>query len=217
MHIVRLIIAILLALLPIALLLRDWKFHDRRTKRHHNITRTILIVWLVGSMPGAYFVYHDSTQIEELIEGKNQLLKKVESYQNDLTEKDRELRELQEKAKKAERGITEVYMFNGTVRKTNAGDISVHTGLKDVFNEMNRLKEQKDYSDLRDMCEVQAEKTPDWPTPYMFLGIALANIGDSEQAIEALQHFLEISPTESDDYSSYRIQVESIISKLRKR
>jgi len=87
MNIIKLIIYLLLALLPVAILIRDWKFSDRRTKKHLNITRIIIIFWCIGSLVGTYFVWTNSSQMDELIDGKDQLLAKIESYQNELEKK----------------------------------------------------------------------------------------------------------------------------------
>ena len=62
MNILRVITSFLLIILPIAILIRDWKFHDKRTKKHHNITKTIIVVWFIGSIVATIFVWVDSTQ-----------------------------------------------------------------------------------------------------------------------------------------------------------
>ncbi|MDP8212124.1 MAG: hypothetical protein P9X22_02385 [Candidatus Zapsychrus exili] len=38
------------------------------------------------------------------------------------------------------------------------------------------------------MCEKQIEKTPEWLTPYLYLGVACANLGQNEKAIRNLEH-----------------------------
>ncbi len=71
MIILKLITSFLLTVIPIVILIRDWKFHDKRTKRHHNITRTILVLWFIGSIGAVIISWTDSVQIDELISGKD--------------------------------------------------------------------------------------------------------------------------------------------------
>lgn len=95
MNAFKLITLFLLTTLPIAVLVRDWKFHDRRTRRHHNITRTIIAFWCVGSLAATVFAWLDSAQIEELIDGKNTLItqnEEAEARREFLVERDKPLK-----------------------------------------------------------------------------------------------------------------------------
>lgn len=197
MNILKLITSLLLTILPVAILIRDWKFHDKRTKKHHNITRGIIIFWCIGSIAATYFVWTDSAQIKELVDKKitliqqnTELVGKIENYQKDLNEKDRTIKELEEKAKKAERGITLTYDFNGAQRKTTRpGHISLSHGPEvEIFKKMQELETQRNYTELVTLCEEQIEKTPEWLTPYLYIGIAFANLGNRDKAIEMFEY-----------------------------
>lgn len=105
MNLYKVITSLLLMILPIAVLFRDWKYHDKRTKKHHNITRCIVVLWIGGSMVATVFVLLDSAQINELIEGKNTLIsqnevltKKLNIYQRDLNDKEHKIKELERAA-----------------------------------------------------------------------------------------------------------------------
>ena len=219
MNILKLIIYLFLTILPAIVLIRDWKFHDKRTKKHHRITRTIIISWLVGSIFATYFVWSDSAQIKELVDGKNTLIqqnkdlnKKIEGYQKNLTEKDKKILELEEKAKKAEKGITSTYDFNGAKRvTTRPGHISLSGGPEvEVFKEMQRLETQRNFSQLVTICEKQIKKTPEWLTPYMYLGVAHANLGNRNRAIKLFE-FVQENSFGDKAYS----QVDDFLKKLR--
>lgn len=202
MNILKLITSLFLTILPVAILIRDWKFHDKRTKKHHNITRGIIIFWCIGSIAATYFVWTDSAQIKELVDGKNTLIQqnteltgKIENYQKDLNEKDRKIKELGKKAKKAERGITLTYGFNGVQRKTTRpGHISLSHGPEvEIFKKMQEFETQRKYTELVTLCEEQIEKTPEWLTPYFYIGIAFANLGNKNKAIEIFEYVKENS------------------------
>lgn len=196
MNILKLITSSFLTILPAIVLIRDWKFHDKRTTKHHEITRTIIIFWFIGSIFATYFVWSDSAQIKELLDGKNTLIqqnenltKKIEDYQNNLKEKDKKILELEEKAKKAEKGISSSYDFNGAKRvTTKPGHISLSNGPEvEVFKEIQRLETARNYSQLITICEKQIKETPEWLTPYMYLGVAYANLGNNDRAIELFE------------------------------
>lgn len=63
---IRIIVSVALIICPLLVLIRDWKFNDRRTKKHHNFTRIIIVIWILCSFGAACFVYVDQTQIKEL-------------------------------------------------------------------------------------------------------------------------------------------------------
>jgi tetratricopeptide (TPR) repeat protein len=132
---------------------------------------------------------------QELISQNQKLLEKIELYQRDLLEKDKEIKELDRKAKIASRGITSIYDFNGTKRQTTPGSAKVSVGPEyDVFKQMVELEKAKDFSKLIELCEEQIKKTPDWLTPYLFLGVAYANTGEKDKAIANLRYVVDNAP-----------------------
>lgn len=224
MNVLKLITFLLLTILPIAVLVRDWKFHDRRTRKHHNITRTIIVFWCIGSLAATIFVWLNSAQIEELVNGKNTLIAqnrelsgKLDKYQKDLNEKEQEIKELKAKAQDAKRGITENFFANGTRRRTDGGTISLDKELKETFERIKNLAEDNRNSELVTLCRDQIGNNPDWPTPYLFLGVALANSGEKDEAVKQLEYFLEIAPTLSsygyEDYRRQAIEFTKILNK----
>ena len=219
MNTLKLTTSLFITILPVIVLIRDWKFHDKRTKKHHRITRTIIIFWLVGSISATYFVWSDSAQIKELLDGKNTLIqlntnlnKKIEGYQRNLEKKNKQIFELEEKAKKAEKGITSTYDYNGAKRTTTRpGHISLSNGPEvEVFKEMQRLEKQNNYAQIIIICKKQIDETPEWLTPYMYLGIAHANLGDRDRAIKLFE-FVKENSFGDKAYS----QVDDFLNKLR--
>src|SRR5437879_4459686 len=63
---VKLIVFILLFLLPAVQLMRDWKYHDKRTRSFHRATKIILIVYVVLVIPSAYFLWTDTQEGRKL-------------------------------------------------------------------------------------------------------------------------------------------------------
>ena len=104
MNMIKFITTLLLTILPIVILIRDWKFHDKRTRKHHNITRIVIVLWFICSITATIFSWIDSMQIDELISGKNTLIKqnnelsqKIDRYQKDLLNKEQEINKLKVK------------------------------------------------------------------------------------------------------------------------
>jgi tetratricopeptide (TPR) repeat protein len=155
---------------------------------------------------------------KELIEGKNTLIvqnkkltAKVEEYQKDLEEKEEKIKELEVKVKKSERGISSIYDFNGAKRTTTLGRISVVVGPEvQVFQIINALEKRKNYLELIKLCEQQIKETPEWLTPYYYLGIAYANTGNEVRAIELFEYVLKNAPGDTN-YS----QSKDFLKKLK--
>jgi tetratricopeptide (TPR) repeat protein len=156
----------------------------------------------------------------ELINGKNELLTlnqelsdKIEKYQEDLKEKEILIKELEKKSKKTERGISSMYDFDGSKRETTKpGHINLNIGPEvEIFQRINELEKQKKYSEIIRICENQINKTPEWLTPYLFLGVAFANTGNKTRAVELFNYVIKNAP----DDPAYK-QAREFLEKLSK-
>jgi len=157
-------------------------------------------------------------QNRELIEGKNKLLDKIETYQIDLTEKQKAIEELEERAKQASQGVTTVYWFNGTARKTHGPNIRLDHHLVRIFDRMVELQNDKKFMELSQLCEEQIEKHPQWSTPHVFMGVVAANLGDVDRAIRSFQYFLDNAPAEpSYGYGKARAQARELLNSLKSK
>ena len=131
-------------------------------------------------------------QNKELIDGKDKvvaqntdLLEKIGTYQQNLQEKEKKIKELEKKAKMSARNVTSMYDFNGAKRQTSGGKINVVAGEEfGIFQQMIEFAKAKDLPNLIKLCEKQIEKTPDWYTPYFYLGMAQADMGLKDEAIK---------------------------------
>ena len=98
-------------------------------------------------------------------------------------------------AKKVARGITSTYDFNGAKRDTTNGAFFVKSGDETVvFNKIIQLDRQRDDKGIIKLCKEQIIKTPEWLTPYMFLGMAQMNLNMRKDAIFNLEHVLGNAP-----------------------
>jgi len=123
---------VVLILLPAVQLVRDWRYPDARTRVHHQITRGLLLVFLLSAIASGAFFWTEilesgrlRAKVDELLEGNRRLLKqnqdlatKVDKYQVDLDLKEKQIRELDLKARMAARGVMSTYDFNGARRRT---------------------------------------------------------------------------------------------------
>lgn len=109
------------------------------------------------------------------------------------------IEDLNIKAKKAERGISSVYDFKGVKRDTTPGVFKATIGEEtEVFKKMVNLEKEKKYPELSSLCKNQIDKTPEWLTPYLFLGVAAAKMGNKDIAISNFEHVLNIAPDDPD-------------------
>jgi tetratricopeptide (TPR) repeat protein len=209
MVLLKILIPTLLVILTAVQLIRDWKYHDKRTRRYRQVTRAILIAYIIPVLLSAITLYIDSREssrtqekIDELVTGKNDLLTKnselltqIGKYQSDLQAKEGQIRQLEEKAKMASRGVSSSYDFNGAKRETAGGRISVTAGQEVVvFQRMVELERNKSYLELMTLCKQQIKKTPDWLTPYLYLGVAYVNLGDRSKAITNFEQVVRNAP-----------------------
>lgn len=192
-----------LVLLPLVVLVRDWKFHDKRTRRYRQITTGILILTVIFALLAAGFDVYDSREIaklqekaDELLALEQQLSKKVDAYQRALITQEEMIQGLETKATMAARGISPLhYDFNGVKRETVGGRISVTVGPEvESFGRMAELEESQDYLILIEVCEQQIGESPEWLTPYLYCAVAYANLGEKARAIDYLRHVADNAP-----------------------
>jgi hypothetical protein len=98
------------------------------------------------------------------------------------------------------------YDFNGTKHirtghnfRTIAGDET------EVFEQLCDLERQAEWTAVRDLCEIQIQKTPEWLTPYLCAGVALANLGEEQAAIRRLEHVEKTADGDSNYAAAARI------------
>ena len=65
-----------------------------------------------------------------------------------------------------------------------------------IFQEMESKLENNDYKTLIEMCKKQIKSTPDWYTPYLFLGIAYLKTGDTNNAKKYFNYLIKEVSTE---------------------
>jgi len=81
------------------------------------------------------------------------------------------------------------YDFNGVKHIQERNNSTAVVGDEmGVFQKISELQQNKDWIHLRDLCEESIHKYPQWLTPYLFSGVAFANLGDKKKAIERLEY-----------------------------
>jgi hypothetical protein len=84
------------------------------------------------------------------------------------------------------------YDFNGARRTSEPGKEMLDVGEEtSVFQKIVQLQATKNWNGLRDICEEQIKKTPEWLTPYLFAGVAYMNLGEAAKATARLAYVKE--------------------------
>jgi hypothetical protein len=117
------------------------------------------------------------------------ILNKILSKQLDPDVVMGKLDEIGSDVKKLHSGVYSGYDFNGAKRDQRPGVSNVVIGEEfGVFQQMGKLESEKNWKELRTLAEQQIKKTPDWLTPYLFSGVAEANLGNKAAAIARLKY-----------------------------
>jgi hypothetical protein len=104
------------------------------------------------------------------------------------------------------------YDFNGVKHIQRGHNFRAITGDEfTVFEMLKALETQGAWVEVRELCEAQIQKTPEWLTPYLCAGVAHANLGNVEEAIIRLEH-VELMASGNPDYSA----ATRILKELRK-
>ena len=101
------------------------------------------------------------------------------------------------------------YDFNGVKHIQQGHNFRAINGEEfGVFQVLNELEKQGAWVEVRDLCEAQIQKTPEWLTPYLCAGVAHANLGQVEEAIRRLEHVERVASDNSDYSAATRILKE---------
>jgi hypothetical protein len=94
------------------------------------------------------------------------------------------------------------YDFNGVKHIRQGSNARAVTGEEfAIFETLKELERQGNWVAVRELCEIQIQKTPEWLTPYLCAGVACANLGEEQQAIPHLEH-VEKMARDNPDYSA---------------
>ena len=132
-----------------------------------------------------------------------------------LSEKEAQIAQLEIQVDKARQGQTTSFDFDG-VKRSNKGvgtiDVDFESAETQAFEEIKDLQNAQNWIALRAFCEQEIAKSPQWMTPFMFRGLANANLGDLDAAIQDLE-FVVDRVGNSPGYD----QAIGLLEKLRKR
>lgn len=126
----------------------------------------------------------------DIAKAVEELKKTVGAQQRELATAEQTIRDLEVKAEKAAQGMVETFDYNGARRiSSRPGHINLVEGPEvEVYRRMIELQGAQKWTELRVVAEKQTRTTPAWLTPYLFLGVAYANLGNRSEALRAFQH-----------------------------
>jgi hypothetical protein len=120
------------------------------------------------------------------------------------------LEEIGKDVKKPSRGIYSQYEFNGLKHEQSSGECTTIVGEEvGVFQNMTSLFREQRWKELLSLSEDQIKKTPAWLTPYLFSGVANANLGNKSAAIERLK-FVQEEAAGDPNYSEAEVILRSL-------
>jgi hypothetical protein len=98
------------------------------------------------------------------------------------------------------------YDFNGVKHIRKSHNFRTIAGEEtEIFERLCELERQGEWTEVSDLCETQIRKTPEWLTPYLCAGVALANLGEEKDAIRHLEHVEKMAPADSNYAAAARI------------
>lgn len=98
------------------------------------------------------------------------------------------------------------YEFNGIKHVRHGRDIEAQKwGEFAIFQILKELEKQGHWVAVRDLCEEQIQKTPEWLTRYLCAGVAHANLGECEEAIWRLEYVTRMAASNPEYSAATRV------------
>lgn len=93
------------------------------------------------------------------------------------------------------------YDFNGIKHEREQNCGATTPGEFAIFQILKELEKGGHWIEVRDVCEEQIRRTPEWLTPYLCSGVAHANLGQHNEAIRRLE-YVERMAAGNPEYSA---------------
>jgi tetratricopeptide (TPR) repeat protein len=106
------------------------------------------------------------------------------------------------------------YSKGGIKRTTSPGRFEVSDGATSVYQQLATLGKSQQWAELAKECEAQILRRPGWYTPYVFAGIAYANLGNASRAIELLEK-ADRGMANNPDYEDLPKLAKDLLTKLK--
>jgi len=98
------------------------------------------------------------------------------------------------------------YDFNGVKHIRQGHNFRTISGDEtEIFERLCELERRAEWAAVRELCEEQIRKTPEWLTPYLCCGVALANLGAEKEAVRCLEHVERMAPGDANYSAAARI------------
>lgn len=108
-------------------------------------------------------------------------------------------------------GAVVTWDYNGAKRSQSGGTMRVIAGDEiGTFQTLVQIESQSDWQSLLKSSREQMERTPTWPTPYLFAAEANAQLGNlslAEQQLDAVQHAVSDNP----GYAGHIMKVRQLV------
>ena len=189
MFILKIVTTLIVVSLTPFVVIRDWRYHDRRTKKHHFITRFILFVWLLGCIGSVLLIWHETylsgqlnNKINELLNGNKQLLANLDRYQQDNEAEAAEIKRLEEVTETV-RGYSDMAALNpaGLPFKEGKGirfDSPLSNALRDLYIIQNSKLHFKLGEEFENKYREIIQQFPRFPFAYLALAESLRHRGN---------------------------------------
>lgn len=107
------------------------------------------------------------------------------------------------------------YTFDGNRRVVSPGRTSLDVGeAADIFQEMRRLEQAKDWEGLIRLSEAQISARPEWLTPYVTAGEGYLNRGQRDHALSLLE-YAEKTIAGNPEYAPIEEPLRAMLARLR--
>ena len=109
------------------------------------------------------------------------------------------IKELETRAAKAERGVSDVYDFYGNRRQSDSAGNETYTRADPkLLQNLIALHDAGRWRPLLAAAKSEINAMPAWLTPYMFAGLAYAHLGLRAEAIKMFEHVQRNAPGDPD-------------------
>lgn len=197
--ILKILTSLFMLLLPLAILIRDWKYRDQRTKRHHQFTRNVVLLWLLTAVLAAGLIWYESyessqlsrnleslrrsndslyTQNSQLLTQSEELLSLIAQYQDDIEEQKHTINSL--------RDYSHVATLDALGYPPGLGlgsDLKFNSPLTEMLEGTYTTKDKQLFMKRDSQAEARyravIDKYPNSPFAYYFVALCLHQKDDS--------------------------------------
>lgn len=138
---------------------------------------------------------------DNCFESNKRMIEEIQSYKKQIEERNQRIKILEENVQLAKKGAVVSYDLIGNRRESSGpGMINFidNTPENAAYRELSLLQDNRNFAEIIKLCNQWIKRNPNWHTPFVFRGVAYANLGKKDLAIMDWEYAIKFNDNDPE-------------------